>query len=117
MDLEEEFNFTNKRKHPTNENIVVYRFFDGRQAETFTELLVDAGIEFEAQVDEDHAKKPTYFGVKRVLEAEVDRLNYLAIGKHREKFIASSPMRWITIAIAVLVLFLAIMGAIVSNAT
>ncbi len=115
MDLEEQFNFTNKRKHPTNDHIVVYRFFDARQAETFTELLVDANIDFEAQIDEDDERKPTYFGVKRTLEQQVDRLNYLAIGKHREKFIASSPMRWITIFIAFVVLGLAILGAWLSN--
>jgi hypothetical protein len=116
MDLEEQFNFTNKHKHPTQDNIVVYRYFDRKQAETFTELLVDAGIDFEAQVDEDDERKPTYFGVRRVLESQTDRLNYLAIGKHRDKFIAAAPMRWITITIAVVVLLLAILGAVLDGA-
>lgn len=115
MDLEEQFNFTNKLRHPTQDQMVVYRFYDRRQADTFTELLVDSGIDFEAQVDEDDERKPTYFGVKRVLEERVDRLNYLAIGKHRDKFIAAAPIRWITLTIALVVLLLAIFGAITQS--
>jgi hypothetical protein len=115
MDLEEQFNFTNKLRHPTRDQMVVYRFYDRKQADTFTELLVDAGIDFEAQVDEDDERKPTYFGVKRILEAQVDRLNYLAIGKHRDKFIAAAPIRWITLTIALVVLLLAIFGAITQS--
>ncbi|MEX2597683.1 MAG: hypothetical protein WEC59_12225 [Salibacteraceae bacterium] len=115
MDFEEQFNFTNKQRHPTNDRIVVYRFLNREQADTFTELLVDAGIDFEAQIDEEHDKKPTYFGIKKARERETDRLNYLAIGRHRDKFIAAAPMRWIVIGISVVVLFLAFLGAFLSN--
>lgn len=111
IDLEEQFNFTNKRKHPTNQTKAVYRFYDRAQAETFTELLVDAGIDFEAQIDDDDPRMPTYFGVARIHEKKVDILNYTAIGKHRKPFIAASPMRWIIIGISLLVLFLAFLGA------
>ena len=51
IDLEEQFNFTNKLNHPTNIQKAVYRFYKKEQAEYFTELLVDADIEFEAQID------------------------------------------------------------------
>lgn len=115
MDLEEQFNFTNKLAHPTNQFKVVYRFFDKNQAETFTAFLVDENIDFEAQVDEDDARKPTYFGIAKTLEKKVDRLNYLAIGKHREKFIPTAPMRWIVIAISAVIMILAILGAIKNN--
>ena len=115
MDLEEPFNFTNKLTHPTNQFKVVYRFYDKQQAETFTLYLVDEEVEFEAQIDEDDARKPTYFGIAKILEKKVDRLNYLAIGKHREKFIPTASMRWIVIAISAVIMFLAIMGALKSN--
>ncbi len=115
MDLEEQFNFTNKLAHPTNQFKVVYRFFDKNQAETFTTYLVDEQVEFEAQVDEDDARKPTYFGVAKTLEKKVDRLNYLAIGKHRDKFIPTAPMRWIVIAISAVIMILAVLGALKNN--
>lgn len=112
IDLEEEFNLTNKRKHPTNTNKTVYRFIKEEQALYFTELLVEEGIEFEVQVDEEHERKPTYFGVSKSVESKVDKLNFVALGKGRDKFIASAPMRWVLLTIFFLVLFLAIMGAL-----
>ncbi len=115
IDLEEQFNFTNKLSHPTNPMKVVYRHFKREQAEYLTELLVDADIEFEAQVDEEDERRPTYFGVAKHQETRVDQLNYIALGKGRDKFIAAAPMRWIIIAIAGLVLFLAILGALLSK--
>ncbi len=33
--------------------------------EYFAELLVENSIDFEVQVDEEHPKKPMYFGVSR----------------------------------------------------
>lgn len=114
IDLEEQFNFTNKLNHPTNIQKAVYRFYKKEQAEYFTELLVDADIEFEAQIDEEHEKKPHYFGVSKRYEKQVDRLNYLAMGKGRDKFIASAPVRWLIIVVSISILLLAIIGAIVS---
>lgn len=114
IDLEEQFNFTNKLSHPTNPLKVVYRHFVREQAEYFTELLVDADIDFEAQVDEEDDRKPTYFGVARHLETRVDRLNYIALGRGRDKFIAAASMRWIIILISGTVIVLAILGALLS---
>lgn len=115
IDLEEQFNFTNKLKHPTNGRKAVYRFFDRSQAEYFTELLVDENIDFEAQVDEDHPKKPTYFGVSKAVETRVDILNYTALGKGRDKFIPTAGLRWIVFTISLVVLFLAFLGFFVSR--
>lgn len=115
IDLEEQFNFTNKLKHPTNRTITVYRFYVREQAEYFGELLVDAQIEYEAQIDEEDERKPMYFGVKRIHERKVDKLNYTALGRGRPKFVASSQLRWIIIGISIITLLLAIIGAIVSN--
>ena len=115
IDLEEQFNFSNKLRHPTNATKVVYRFYVREQAEYFTELLVDTQIEFEAQVDEDDNRKPTYFGVARIHERKVDKLNFTALGKNRAKFIASAPIRWIVIGISLVTLLLAIIGALINR--
>jgi hypothetical protein len=115
IDLEEQFNFTNKRSHPTNRKMIVYRHLIKQQAEYFAELMIDVNIDFEVQVDEEHEKKPTYFGVARIHEKQVDNLNYIALGKDRKKFIDSVALRWIIIGSSILVLFLGVVGAIVSN--
>jgi len=115
MDLEEQINFTNKFRHPTNDRKTVYRFFNPKQTERFTELLVDNGIEFEAQIDDEHPKKPTYFGVAVAVETKVDKLNNLALGEGRDKFIAAAPIRWIVIAISIVTILLAVMGALLSR--
>ncbi len=112
--LEEQINFTNKRDHPTNPRIVVFRHAVKVQAEYFAELLVENSIDFEVQVDEEHPKKPMYFGVSRSHEKKVNQLNFVALGKDRPKFISSAPLRWITIVISMGILTLAIIGAIVS---
>ena len=115
IDLEEQFNFTNKQKHPTNEKVCVYRYLNRSQAEYFSTLLVDAGIDFEAQIDEEHEKQPMYFGVARIHEKQADHLNFIALGKDRPKFIDLPVMRWIVIGISVLFLALAIAGALLSQ--
>ncbi len=111
IDIGEQFNLSNKLKHPTNESKIVYRHVKKEQAETFATLLVDADIDFEVQIDEDDERKPTYFGVMRRHETEVDRLNFKAIGQHRPRFIASAPVRWLFISISIAMLILALIGA------
>jgi hypothetical protein len=115
IDFEEQFNFTNKLKHPTNEKIIVYRHLVEEQAEYFGVLLTEANIAYEFQVDEAHEKKPRYFGIARIHEKKVDRLNFIALGRNRPKFIDSAPIRWIIIFISVFILALAIFGVIVSK--
>lgn len=115
IDLEEQFNFTNKRAHPTNSKKIVYRHLIQEQADYFAELMVEVNIDFEVQIDEDHEKKPIYFGIARIHEKQVDKLNYIALGKGRRKFIDSVALRWIIIGSSILVLTLGIVGAIVSN--
>ena len=115
IDLEEQFNFTNKLNHPSNRSKVVYRYFNRSQAEYFTELLVDNDIDFEVQIDEEDERKPMYFGVSRAKEKRVDTLNFTALGKGRDKFIAAPAMRWIILLISFIILSLAILGALLSD--
>lgn len=115
IDLEEQLNFTNKQKHPTNDRMAVYRYVNRAQAEYFATLLTEAGIAFEQQVDEEHDKKPVYFGIARIDEKKADHLNFIALGKDRPKFIDLPVMRWLIIGISALVIALAIAGAILSS--
>lgn len=115
IDFEEQFNFTNKLKHPTNDKTIVYRHLVEEQATYFGELLSQANIAYEYQMDEEHAKHPHYFGVARIHEKKVDHLNYIALGRNRKKFIDSAPIRWIIIALSVLTIGLALVGAFISK--
>lgn len=115
IDIGEQFNLSNKLSHPSNESKIVYKHVKKEQSETFVELLVDAGIDFEVQIDEEDEKKPTYFGIMRRHETEVDQLNFTAIGKHRPRFIASAPVRWLFIVISGSMLLLALFGAWMSS--
>jgi|OM-RGC.v1.028826517 hypothetical protein len=115
MDLEEQINFTNKRAHPTNPRMVVFRHAVKEQAEYFAELLVENSVDFEAQVDEDHDLKPMYFGVSKKHEKLAGHLNYVALGKNRAKFVDSAPIRWIMFFITALFVGLALVGAVLSN--
>jgi hypothetical protein len=114
IDLEEQLNFTNKFKHPSNQLKVVYRHIDHAQADHFGNLLSEAGIDFEKQIDDSHEKQPVYFGVAKHHERTVDRLNFIALGIGRPKFISSAPVRWLIIVISIFVLGLAILGALLS---
>lgn len=114
-ELEEQFNFTNKRTHPTNRKVIVYRHLVQEQADYFAELLIEDEIDFEVQIDEEHQKKPIYYGVARVHEKRSDHLNLLSLGKNRPLFIDSAVLRWIVIGGSALFIFLGILGAIVSN--
>lgn len=115
MDLEEQFNFTNKLKHPTNDLKTVYRHYNQEQAQYFEELLTKEGISFESQVDEEHIRKPRYFGVATIDERRADHLNNLALGKNRAKFIASAPVRWFIIIVSMSILLTAVIGALTSS--
>ncbi|HAW20406.1 MAG TPA: hypothetical protein DCX14_09505 [Flavobacteriales bacterium] len=115
IDLEEEFNFTNKRKHPTNYKKIVYRHLKADQSQYFAQLLEKEGIDYETQVDEEDPKKPIYFGLARIHEKRSDHLNYVALGLNRRKFIDSVALRWIIIFVSVFVIALAILGALVSQ--
>jgi hypothetical protein len=115
IDLEEEFNFTNKRKHPTNYKKIVYRHLVAEQGQYFTQLLEKDGFEYETQVDKEDPKKPMYIGLARIHERRADHLNYVALGLNRRKFIDSIALRWIIISVSAFVIALAIFGAIVSQ--
>lgn len=110
--VEELLDFTNYRIHPTQKNYNVFHFARADQAQFFENLLIEQKIEFERHDERKDNGMVYYFGVKKKYFKQVEKLNNMAIGQYRSKFIANSGMRWIIIIIGMLALTLAIVGYI-----
>lgn len=104
----------NFQDHPTNRNKKVFFFHEPLHATHFENLLIEHKIEYEKQID-DEEKMTIYYGVKKVDFKATQRLNFLTIGKYRKPFIADKVLRLFVIAISVIVLGLAIAGAIITS--
>lgn len=103
--------FTNFRDHPTQENAIVFHYYEKERFDYFVNLLVKEGIWHETDVDRSQ-KVIYYVGTKRVDFKRTEYLNNLTIGKHRNKFIADRNLRILVFIISAAVLTLAILGAI-----
>ena len=104
-----EIDLTNYREHPTHKNYTVF-FYDSReQAAYFESLLTTNNIWFES--DSEGGEDGKFFvAIKRHEESKVLRLNNIAIGKYRNKFIPNAFLRWFLILTSIVVLTLAIVG-------
>ncbi|MDA9312641.1 hypothetical protein OAD50_00140 [Vicingaceae bacterium] len=104
----------NFQEHPTNRNLKVFFYSDTDHAVHFEGLLKEQSIEFEKQIDAEGDQK-IYYGIHITHFNEVKRLNYLTIGKFRKKFIPDLFFRILLLTISILVLGLAITGALISD--
>lgn len=104
-----EIDLTNYREHPTHKNYTVF-FYDSREQAAYFESLLQANnIWFES--DAEGGEDGKYFvAVKKLDENKVLKLNNLAIGKYRNKFIPNAFLRWFVIVISIAVLGLAVIG-------
>ncbi len=104
----------NFQDHPTNRNMEVFFFKQAIHADYFENLLNENKLFYEKQIDTE-GDKTIYFGVKKTDFKEVKRLNYLTIGHFRKPFIPDAFFRYFVIIISVIILSLAIAGAIIAN--
>jgi hypothetical protein len=104
----------NFQDHPTNRNIKVFFFSNVEHANHFESLLQEQSIDFEKQIDEDGDQR-IYYGIHIRHFKESKRLNYLTIGKFRNKFIPDLFFRILLISISLLVVGLSIAGALLSD--
>jgi len=116
MNLEETFDFTNWRNHPTQKSYLVFFFKTKEESNYFENLLIEHQIWFEKDIHiSDKNQKKFLFGIRKDDLNQVKNLNNLTSARFRQKFISSPPLRWIVFTIAFIVLGLAILGAIVSK--
>jgi hypothetical protein len=106
-------NLQNHREHPSNPLYFVYFFSKKASADYFEELLIRHNIHFERAVEEGGGERHL-FGVKKIDQSRVEPLNYEALGRHREKFIPNAIFRYIILGVTLILLLLAIIGAIKS---
>ncbi|MFZ5551630.1 MAG: hypothetical protein ACOZCO_00835 [Bacteroidota bacterium] len=108
------FNITNYYEHPTDSNYVVFHFIREEQALEFEKLLNENKIEFEKFVEKGE-NIIWMFGIHRRKEKEAVKLNFTAIGKHREKFIPTAFFRWVIILFTLGCIGLALVGYLKSG--
>lgn len=104
----------NIKDHPTNQKKRVFYYKETEHAMHFEKLLIDEDLFYEKQVDVegDHT---IYFGIKSSDFERAKKLNYLTIGHFRKPFIPDKIFRIILITVSLLVLTLAIVGALLSS--
>jgi hypothetical protein len=104
----------NIKDHPTNSKKRVFFFTEKEKADYFEELLKAEGYYYEKQIDHE-GDQTIYYGVKSSDFEKVKKLNYLTIGHFRSPFIPDKGFRYFLIAISIIILGLAISGAILSD--
>jgi hypothetical protein len=106
------FNITNSYEHPTRPGHTIFRFYEKKRADLFTELLNEGDIWFESEIHEEDGKTTYFYGIKNRDLKIVNRKNYLVNAKFRRALIPNIYFRWGVIAIAAIAIGLAIIGYI-----
>ncbi|MGB0881588.1 MAG: hypothetical protein ACPGSO_01455 [Vicingaceae bacterium] len=106
-------NILNYSDHPTRIGYTVFRFNTEERSDYFKELLNAEAILFEFSYDEEHALY--LFGVKKGDFKKAANANYLVSAKYRNKIFPNKYFRWGIIAFGVLMVILAIIGAILKT--
>ena len=107
------FNITNQIEHPTRQNYLVFHFKKELQAQQFEEALIKESLFFERGTQEEDDGTMRYlFGVRKSDVDAIERINYTIIGKFREPFIKDKAARWFILGFGLLLIILAIIGAI-----
>ncbi len=106
-------NLTNYNDHPTNRAYVVFFFSRKEVADTFEELLLINAIDF-VRDQEDEGVKRHLFGVLKTEFPKAEKLNYQALGKHRSRFIGNLYVRLAILVITLLMVAIAVTGALMS---
>lgn len=107
--LEVRLNITNYNPHPENPNYTVFHFYRDDLATEFEALLLKHEIPYEKAIEEEK-RKIYLFGVKNSYYKQTVKLNFLAIGKHREPFIPSRFWGILLIVFVFLLIVLSIVG-------
>ena len=113
--MENLFDFTNYREHPTQKEYQVFHFVRKDQANFFENLLIEHKIGFERENDPQEKGMVYYFAIKRSDLKVVEKLNDMTIGQYRDKFIPNSGLRWFVLIVGMLAISMAIAGYVKSH--
>jgi hypothetical protein len=110
------FNITNQIEHPTRQNYLVFHFKDEEKANAFEKALADAKLFYERGMqEEDDDSVRHLFGVRKSDVDEVEKINYTILGKGRAKLIKDKGARWFILGFGLLMIILAVIGAIMKK--
>lgn len=110
MNLEEAFDFTNWRTHPTRRNYRVFFFKTQHESTCFEQLLIEQKIWFEKDEEENSLNGRYMFAIKKDDLEKVKRLNNLTIGRYRKPFMANKVFRFTVMLVSLVVVVLALLG-------
>lgn len=113
--MENQFNLTNIRDFPGNEFYLMLHFSKPGQADYFEALMKKEGHFYERTEIEGKTRTIDAFAVRKSEFDKVKKLNYLALGKFRNRFIPDKSFRIIIISISILIMLLAVLGAIFNS--
>lgn len=90
----------------------MYFFTENSHSEYFKSMLKNSSISFEYQYDEEEEKH--YFGIKKLDNKKVKKLNYLVFAKFRKPFINNPIAKYLLLSFTLLFIILAIIGFLIS---
>jgi hypothetical protein len=108
--LEVRINITNYNPHPENPNYTVFHFYRNDFATTFEELLKKRNIPFESFIEEGSNKTIYFYAVKNSYYKETVKINFEAIGKHREPLIPNKIYAYSLLIFVFILLVIALIG-------
>ncbi len=111
--LEVRMNITNYNPHPEDPNYTVFHFYREDLAKTFEELMIKNKVPYESVIEQG-TRTIYLFGVKNIHYRQTVRINFEAIGKHREPFIPNKVFAYSLIIIVLLMITLAFIGYFIS---
>lgn len=107
-------NLTNYRDHPTNGSYVVFFFQRDEVADSFEEMLLINAVDFQRDREEEGQRRHL-FGVRKTEFKKAEALNYQAMGRHRSPFIPNKIFRYFVLFFTLIILALAVLGALRSG--
>lgn len=105
----------NHQAHPTRPGYLVYYFKFKEHADYFEELLKEQELFYERFDEVRNDEDVFWFGVRDQDHDAVEIINYTVKGKFRKPMIKDKGARYVVIAFGILVILLALIGAIVTN--
>lgn len=109
------FNITNQIDHPTRPNYLVFHFKKEESANEFENELKKGGFFYERAIqDEVDGSVRHLFGVRKSDLEKIEIINYAIIGKYREPFIKDKTARYAIVGFGILLVILAILGAVLN---
>lgn len=105
----------NHQEHPTRPGYLVYHFKVQEQAEYFEEIMRQKELFYERFDEKRGPDMIFWFGVRDKDHHQVEIVNYTVKGKFRKPMISDKGARYFIVGLGVALIFLAIIGAIVSH--